>query len=88
MNSEESQDGQERYENKISQLHAYGSGSVEKRKKNAKSNLTWMLNQFVVLITDEKYDRHKIVEGNGVVIRHGWLSECLNSYGSKKRLAL
>ena len=28
-----------------------------------------MLNQFVVLITDEKYDRHKIVEGMERLVR-------------------
>ena len=58
MSNEESEDGQERYENEVSQLHTV-VGVLKREKKNAKSNLTGMLNQFVVLITDEKYDRHK-----------------------------
>lgn len=35
---------------------------LQREKKNAKSNLTRMLNQLVALISDEKYDRRKIVE--------------------------
>ena len=61
MSNEESEDGQERYENEVSQLHTV-VGVLKREKKNAKLNLTRMLNQFVVLITDQKYDRHKIVE--------------------------
>ena len=68
MSNEESEDGQERYENEISQLHTV-VGVLKREKKNAKSNLTRMLNQFVVLITDEKYDRHKIVEGMECLVR-------------------
>ena len=68
MSSEESQDGQERYENEISQLHT-AVGVLKREKRNAKSNLTRMLNQFVVLITDEKYDRHKIVDGMERLVR-------------------
>ena len=68
MSNEESEDRQERYENKISQLHTI-VGVLKREKKNAKSNLTRMLNQFVVLITDEKYDRHKIVEGMERLVR-------------------
>ena len=68
MSNEESEDGQERYENEISQLHTV-VGVLKREKKSAKSNLTRMLNQFVVLITDEKYDRHKIVEGMERLVR-------------------
>ena len=53
--------GQERYEDEISQLRTV-AGVLKREKKNAKSNLTRMLNQLVVLLSDEKYDRHKIVE--------------------------
>ena len=35
---------------------------LKREKKNAKSNLTRMLNQLAVLVSDEKYDRRKIVE--------------------------
>lgn len=61
MDNEDNRDGQERYEDEIGQLHTV-VGVLKREKKNAKSNLTRMLNQLAVLVSDEKYDRRKIVE--------------------------
>ena len=61
MANEEKQHDQERYENEVIQLHTV-VGMLKREKKNAKSNLTRMLNQLTLTISEEVYDRHKIVE--------------------------
>ena len=59
--NEDKQDGQERYENEIIQLHTV-VGVLKREKKNTKSNLTRMLNQLVVFLSEENYDKRKTVE--------------------------
>ena len=61
MANEEKQHDQERYENEVIQLHTV-VGVLKREKKNAKSNLTRMLNQLTLTISEEVYHRHKIVE--------------------------
>ena len=61
MANEEKQHDQERYENEVIQLHTV-VGMLKREKKNAKSNLTRMLNQLTLTISEEVYDRHKIEE--------------------------
>ena len=56
------QDDQERYENEVIQLHTVVGVLKRERKKNAKSNLTRMLNQLTLSVSEELYDRHKVVE--------------------------
>ena len=59
--NEDKQDGQERYENEIIQLRTV-VGVLKREKKNTKSNLTPMLIQLVVFLSEENYDKRKIVE--------------------------
>ena len=59
--NEDKQDGQERYENEIIQLHTVVQ-VLKTEKKNTKSNLTRMLNQLVVFSSEENYDKRKTVE--------------------------
>ena len=59
--NEDKQDGQERYENEIIQLHTV-VGVLKREKKNTKSNLTRMLNQLVVFLSEENCDKRKTVE--------------------------
>ena len=59
--NEDKQDGQERYENEIIQLHTV-VGVLKREKKNMKSNLTRMLNQLVVFLSEENHDKRKTVE--------------------------
>ena len=61
MANEEKQDDQEKYENEVIQLHTV-VGVLTREKKNPKSNLTRMLNQLTLLVSEELYDRHKVVE--------------------------
>ena len=56
MANEDNQDGQERYENELTQWHTI-VGVLKREKKNAKSNLIAMLNQMAVLISEENYDK-------------------------------
>ena len=64
MANEETQKDQQRYENEVIQLHMV-VGVLKRENKNAKSNLTRMLNQLTLSVS-ELYDRHKVVE----VIEH------------------
>ena len=61
MANEETQKDQQRYENEVIQLHTV-VGVLKREKKNAKSNLTRMLNQLTLSVSEELYDRHKVVE--------------------------
>ena len=61
MANEEAQKDQQRYENEVIQLHTV-VGVLKREKKNAKSNLTRMLNQLTLSVSEELYDRHKVVE--------------------------
>ena len=61
MDNEDKQDGQERYENELTQLHTVVR-VLKREKKNAKSNLTWMLNQLAVSISEENYDKRSVAE--------------------------
>ena len=63
MDREDELDRQEKYKDKISRLNIV-VGMLKREKKNAMSNLTRMLNQLVVLISDKKYDRRKDSGGN------------------------
>ena len=57
--NKDKQDGQERYENELTQLHRE-VGLFKREKKNVMSNLTQMLNELAVLISEETYDKHSI----------------------------
>lgn len=61
MDNEEKQERQERYENELTQLHTV-VGVLKREKKNAKSNLTRMLNQLAVLISEENYDKRLVAQ--------------------------
>ena len=61
MDNEDKQDGQERYENELTQLHTVVR-VLKREKKNAKSNLTRMLNQLAVSISEENYDKRSVAE--------------------------
>ena len=56
MDNEDKQDGQERYEDELTQFHTVVE-VLKREKKNAKSNLTRMLNQLAVSISEENYDK-------------------------------
>ena len=61
MDNEDKQDGQERFENELTQLYTV-VGVLKREKKNAKSNLTRMLNQLAVSISEENYDKRSVAE--------------------------
>ena len=61
MDNEGKQDGQERYENELTQLHTVVR-MLKREKKNAKSNSTRMLNQLAVSISEENYDKRSVAE--------------------------
>lgn len=61
MHNEDKQDGQERYENELTQLLTVVR-VLKREKKNAKSNLTPMLNQLAVSISEENYDKRSVTE--------------------------
>lgn len=61
MDNEEKQEGHERYENELTQLHTVVA-VFKREKKKAESNLTRMLNQLAVLISEENCDKRSVAQ--------------------------